>query len=156
MHYMREFVSTLDPDAEGYYGRRLQYGGRPGKEETFVSGGCGQLLSRASVRKMGSLVEENPNNWAAPINGPSDLMTCRTLYAMGIHALDSRDEQLRHRFIVIGLDAEHTLTRKSYPTMWLWTYSNETREGMDCCSDKWIATHYVRQGQVMLCASIAA
>lgn len=148
MDELRKFAAARDTEFPAHYGRRLQYGGWPTSEFTFVSGGSGMLLSRGAVRMMGQKVLEDPKNWGGPINGPADLLTSRTLWKIGITAYDTRDELDRHRFIVIGLDAEHVLTRAKQPEAWVWKYSNDTKEASDCCSDNWIATHYVKEAQM--------
>eukprot|EP00048_Salpingoeca_helianthica_P000673 m.43245 g.43245 ORF g.43245 m.43245 type:complete len:553 (-) comp10751_c0_seq2:314-1972(-) len=148
MPFLREYAASLDPAVPAHYGRRLQYGGQPGADNTFVSGGSGMLLSRAAVAEMGRRATEDPAIWAGPINGPADLLTSRTLHQIKIEALDTRDAQDRHRFITVGLEMEHTLFRAKQPEMWLWSYSNDTKEGHDCCSPRWLATHYVKEAEM--------
>lgn len=148
MPFLREYAATLDTNVAAHYGRRLQYGGQNGAEQTFVSGGSGMLLSRAAVQRMGERLVEDPAVWAGPINGPADLLTSRTLFKVQVPVLDTRDTGGRHRFITIGLEAEHTLFRQKTPDMWLFRYSNDTRDGHDCCSLRWVATHYVKEPQM--------
>ena len=66
MHYMRSFVATLDPEVPASYGRVLITPGE-GKRDArsyqsgalnrtahtpFLSGGAGQLVSRAALRRL--------------------------------------------------------------------------------------------------------
>ena len=45
--------------------------------------------------------------------------------------------------MTLGLDDERSLTRKKNKGHWLWTYDRDAREGIQCCSTRWIGTHYV-------------
>eukprot|EP00047_Mylnosiga_fluctuans_P019500 m.83154 g.83154 ORF g.83154 m.83154 type:complete len:693 (-) comp8152_c0_seq3:323-2401(-) len=152
MHFIREMVKNIDPDIPMSLGRRLQLGGTPGKYHEFLSGGPGQLVSRGAVRRMSDRVQEAFNNWELPLVSPSDLQTSRTLFKVGVPVVSSLDSQLRNRFIVLGLDMEHTLRREAYKNLripfWLFTYSDDTRELHDCCSERWVGTHYVQHTEM--------
>ena len=156
MHYMRKFVANKDANTPLSYGRALKVVGprknRSGVDDwdlplTFLSGGSGQLLSRGAVRLMVESAVSDPSKVWQTIEGPSDVQTSYALHAVGVlpmEALDE-DEDLRHRFIVLGLLLENTMTHQNYPKSWLWKYSNTSRDGPDCCSKKWIAAHYVQE-----------
>ena len=61
---------------------------------------------------------------------------------------DTRDKDGRHQFISLGLDPEHFFTRTGFPSLWLWKFSKDAREGMDCCSKHWVTTHYITSSQM--------
>jgi hypothetical protein len=141
MPYLREFMANHDPNDLTHYGRRLQFKGLPGEENTFVSGGSGQLLTHAATKRLGEAITKDPKVWAGS-EGHADMLTSKTLNKLGISAGNTLDVNKRNTFIATGLDLEHTMTRKKNPNEWLWMYSDDTREGMDCCATRWISTHY--------------
>ena len=61
---------------------------------------------------------------------------------IGINTTDTRDEEGRHRFLGIGLENERMSFRKLRPDFWFWKYSEDAREGLDCCSSRFVASHY--------------
>src|SRR5689334_7776006 len=121
MHFMREFVADKDPAVPVSLGRKLFYAGK--RDDAFLSGGCGQLLSRGAVAMLGENGVKNARTWLEPMHGPSDLMTSRTLAGLHIPIISSLDSENRNTFIVIGLDAEHTLNRTTTKNSWLLLYS---------------------------------
>ncbi len=85
--------------------------------------------------------------WEGPLSGPEDYLTSRTLRKVGVLTTDTRDGK-QHRFISLGLDAEHTLRRSTHPTLWFWKFSKDALEGKDCCSTHWVVTHYITASQM--------
>lgn len=146
--YLREFYSHLNPNEPAQYGRRLQYSGLAGAENTFVSGGAGLLLSRGALNVLGRSVQQDPSVWAGPVNGPADLLTSRTLHKLGVPVNDTRDAAGRQRFLTLGVETERAITRAKNPDVWLWKYSPESKEGAACCSPKWISSHYMKEKQM--------
>lgn len=61
---------------------------------------------------------------------------------IGIPTVDTSDAEGRHRFLGIGVDNERMSFRKKDPDFWFWKYSPDAREGPQCCSKKYVATHY--------------
>jgi hypothetical protein len=66
-----------------------------------------------------------------------------TMARIGIPAIEMIDEQGGQQFISLGLDSERSIRRKDGPDNWFWVYSPTAKEGADCCSDRWVGTHYV-------------
>lgn len=92
--------------------------------------------------------EKDAALWEGPLEGPEDYLTSRTLRKVGVLTADTRDSDGRHQFLSLGLDPEHTYSRANHPTLWLWKFSKDVREGMDCCSARWITTHYISDMQM--------
>jgi glycoprotein-N-acetylgalactosamine 3-beta-galactosyltransferase len=61
---------------------------------------------------------------------------------IGVPTVDTRDADGRHRFLGIGVDNERMSFRSKEPDFWFWKYSREAREGRECCSLRYVATHY--------------
>ncbi len=71
-----------------------------------------------------------------------------SLGRLGIPTTDTRDADGRHRFLGIGIDSERMSTRKDMPDFWLWRYSPDAREGKQCCSTRFVASHYAWPDQM--------
>jgi glycoprotein-N-acetylgalactosamine 3-beta-galactosyltransferase len=146
--YLREFISRLPPSELAHYGRRLQYSGLTGNEHLYVSGGSGLLMNRFTLGKLRSAIEKDSNAWAGPSTGPADLLMSRTLNKLGAFPKDTRDVEGRHVFIGLGLEMEYGSTRAKSPDLWFWKYSPDARDGKECCSKRWITSHYFKPAQV--------
>lgn len=105
MHYMRQFLSDKDPLVPISYGRKLYLRESLPDTQSFLSGGCGQLLSRGALLKMGKAVMSHASAWAFPEDYPSDLQTSVTLRQQNVPVGSSLDKNGRNQFIVIGLEA---------------------------------------------------
>jgi glycoprotein-N-acetylgalactosamine 3-beta-galactosyltransferase len=70
------------------------------------------------------------------------------LERVGINTTDTRDSEGRQRFLGIGVDNERMSTRKQRPDFWLWRYSPEAKEGRECCSKKFVSSHYALPDQM--------
>lgn len=149
MPNLRAFAAQHDPQEPAHFGRVLYANGQFEYVNAFVSGGSGMLLSQEAVRRLKKATQEDPFNYPPPHNAPADKHTSLALNRVGagVKTRDSRDSKGRQYFITIGLEAEYRLTRASDPGSWLWTYSNDTREGDACCAKDWIGTHYIREFQ---------
>jgi glycoprotein-N-acetylgalactosamine 3-beta-galactosyltransferase len=66
-----------------------------------------------------------------------------SLQRVGILTEDTRDADGRARFISLGLSAERVLSRTKDSQHWFWKYEAAAKEGKQCCSKRWIGTHYV-------------
>jgi glycoprotein-N-acetylgalactosamine 3-beta-galactosyltransferase len=66
-----------------------------------------------------------------------------SLSRIGIFTEDTHDEEGRARFLTLGLTFERGLTREKNKDHWLWHFDQQAREGRECCSKRWIGTHYV-------------
>ncbi len=65
-----------------------------------------------------------------------------SLGRIGINTTDTRDSEGRQQFLGVGLENERMTFKSLNPTFWLWRYSPEAKEGRDCCSTKFVSSHY--------------
>eukprot|EP00035_Acanthoeca_spectabilis_P026717 m.463945 g.463945 ORF g.463945 m.463945 type:complete len:505 (-) comp23235_c0_seq1:81-1595(-) len=142
MNNLHDFLSVFDPLNRHMFGRIFRLGGRPAR--TYVSGGSGIILSRGALAALGEAVNAtNGSVWGPKLHGPEDLQTADTLKTLGItpgRALDSKGRQL---FLPLGPQYEWGRSKKDKPT-WFDKYTVDTKPGPECCSERWIASHYVR------------
>ncbi len=51
------------------------------------------------------------------------------------------------QFLTLGTFNEHSMRpppNRSDSSFWFWRYSKDAKEGNDCCSLRWISSHYTR------------
>ncbi len=51
--YLHDYLATYKPSDPIHFGRRLRFGGRPGDEFTYYSGGAGIILSHEALKRLG-------------------------------------------------------------------------------------------------------
>jgi hypothetical protein len=61
---------------------------------------------------------------------------------VGVHTVDTRDGAGANRFMVLSVAAERQMKRAKNDVPWYWTHTVGAREGADCCSPRWITSHY--------------
>ena len=81
--------------------------------------------------------------WAEPDKGPEDVNTADVLKKLGIPTEPSVDANGRQLFLPLGPHFEWNRKRHEY-NFWFSRYSPEAQLGPDCCSERWVASHYVR------------
>lgn len=71
-----------------------------------------------------------------------DLELGQAMVRLGVPILDLRDAEGRELYLGLGLDEERDVRRASDPGHWVFEYARDFREGYECCSNRWVATHY--------------
>jgi glycoprotein-N-acetylgalactosamine 3-beta-galactosyltransferase len=142
MPHLREFLHGRRPADVHYFGRRLHFGGGDDERLAYYSGGAGHVLSRGALQKLGAAIISGAVAWAGPWDAPEDYALGQTLHAIGIHTVDTRDQSGAHRFLTLGIGTEVVAERSQKDVTWYWSFSRDAREGPDCCSRRWITSHY--------------
>ena len=143
MDNLREYLLTMYSEDPHYIGRTLLMGGK--EDRAFYSGGGGNILSQGGLVKFGDAVTENPLLFAQWDTFADDAEIAFTLAKAGIPTEDTRDEEGRHRFFPLGVDYERDLRKKDDPGFWFFVYDPDFQEGLDCCSKKWLVSHYTNE-----------
>lgn len=141
-------MAQNDPSELVHFGRKLSYGGLVGEENTYVGGAAGMLLTKAAVARLGAAASKDSSTFLEVDNTPSDFLMSRSLIKLGIKIGDTVDEKGAQRFLVLGVQAERTVSRTKQKDLWLWAYSKDAIEGPKCCSTKWISSYDVTEDQV--------
>eukprot|EP00048_Salpingoeca_helianthica_P023388 m.1272 g.1272 ORF g.1272 m.1272 type:complete len:398 (+) comp860_c0_seq1:2-1195(+) len=143
MDNMRDYLSSLaDPTTTTHFlGRRFY---SPDSDAYFYGGGSGTMLSQEALRRLGTAVAHDTNDTIfSPYDTfADDLEIALTMARLGINTTDTRDKQGRNRFLGVGLDNERMTNKKTNPDFWLWKYSADAREGRECCSTRFVSSHY--------------
>lgn len=140
MDNLREFLNGYDHNEPHYLGRTMV----SDRKEEFYGGGAGNILSRAALRKFGEAVHKDASIFSHDETFADDVEISNTLRLAGVPTEDTRDKQGRERFFPLGLDGERTLERKGQDKdHWFFEFRKYPQaEGVDCCSRKWIISHY--------------
>uniref|UniRef100_A0A7S4RPB1 N-acetylgalactosaminide beta-1,3-galactosyltransferase n=1 Tax=Ditylum brightwellii TaxID=49249 RepID=A0A7S4RPB1_9STRA len=143
---LREYLWVLgDPEEDWFVGRRFKP--RPGGE--FNSGGAGYALSRSTLRKFLSQMEEERCK-ATQHTAMEDVMIARCLENMhGITYHDTRDDENRERFhpFAPGLHYVWHPPKEGQPADWYEQYNKEwgVLLGKDCCAPDSVSFHYIKK-----------
>eukprot|EP00056_Hartaetosiga_gracilis_P000870 m.41024 g.41024 ORF g.41024 m.41024 type:complete len:431 (+) comp10394_c0_seq1:168-1460(+) len=152
---LREFLKDKAPKDLLTYGRLL-LGRYEEQVIPFYSGGPGTVLSRGTLQRLGEAVVENRKQLngangsdVQPIFNPwntfaDDMELGISLSRVGVELKEALDDEGRNLFMTLGLEAERMMRRADDPTFWYWDYCPTAKEGRQCCSSRWIGTHYVR------------
>ncbi|EGD74071.1 hypothetical protein PTSG_05763 [Salpingoeca rosetta] len=142
MDNLREFLDDKSPEDLHYFGRYF-LGHFNEKRVPFYSGGSGTILSRGALRKLGRAVSQGKpifNDWNTFAD---DMELGISMKRIGVPAVESLDAEGRNLFIALGLDAERSARKSDDPNNWYWKYCPTAKEGKECCSTRWLGTHYV-------------
>jgi len=103
------------------------------------------------VRRMGTAFNNSAEHedWAGEPQGtgPEDLLTSKSLKPLGIGVQESMDNHGRQLFMPMGLDHEYFAPERDEKN-WFYKYSKSAKAGPECCSEKWIASHYTKSPQM--------
>ncbi|EGD74086.1 hypothetical protein PTSG_05778 [Salpingoeca rosetta] len=135
---LRRFIQNKDPSQPQYFGRVYK-----SDVGDFYSGGGGTLLSRAALQLLGKAYDDHPDYFLDSDTFADDMEVCRTLRRMGLDTQTSLDSDGRQVFLALGLEEERGVTRERDGSHWIWKYDPTFKEGINCCSKHWIATHYI-------------
>ena len=100
-------------------------------------------MSRAAVQKLRDAFENHPNLFSGADTFADDLELSLTLRRLGIETQHTLDAEGRQVFLALGLEEERGVTRERDGGHWIWQYDPSFRQGINCCSKSWIATHYI-------------
>ena len=107
--HLYKFLDTIDanPDEHLYSGHALRPKNQKGAKYAFNSGASGYFLSRKTMQTLtekwnsGDVTCEGSDRpW---IQGNPGLLTAECLASIGVHPIDTRDEEKRHVFHAFGL-----------------------------------------------------
>jgi hypothetical protein len=139
MHNLRAFLSQRDPADPEYFGRLYNAQG-----DLYYSGGSGTVLSRGALELLGrASVAKQPDIFSPHPTFADDLELGVSMLKLGVVARPWLDEQGRHMFLGTGLEEERQMKRSVDDGHWLFVYDKHFKEGTECCSTRWLATHYV-------------
>eukprot|EP00054_Salpingoeca_dolichothecata_P021737 m.140162 g.140162 ORF g.140162 m.140162 type:complete len:289 (+) comp24097_c0_seq8:522-1388(+) len=140
MHNLRNFLADFSPDGSWFFGRPFVMWRNKPNRITYCSGGSGYIFSRETLRKLGS----NADKVLRAAGGVEDAEIGKALGTLHIYPSDTRDEEGSDRFLPLHI----TELRNMYQAKGgHWYYKINFfpyKDGMDCCSKHWIATHYIK------------
>ncbi|KAH8362200.1 hypothetical protein KR084_009371 [Drosophila pseudotakahashii] len=144
---LRYMLYPYSPEIPIYFGFNYKMIGHHQKNESYMSGGSGYVLSREALR----IFAEGLNDTAKcrqQDDSPEDVEMGKCLLNLGVKAGDSRDEQLRNRFYPIAPFGA-LLSGNVGIDFWLYKYAYyNARSCMDCLSEYPVAFHYVNSKQL--------
>ncbi|XP_062135294.1 uncharacterized protein LOC133845001 isoform X1 [Drosophila sulfurigaster albostrigata] len=142
---MRYMLHSHHKEEPIYFGCHFH----PNKDENYMSGGAGYVLSREALRR---LIEHGLHSSGCnrQQSGTEDFEMGVCLKYCGIAPADSRDSYGRHRFMPLSL--EHIMIPgRLHFDFWLYHYLNyKLNKGLECCSTYAITIHYVMHYQMYL------
>ncbi|EGD82251.1 hypothetical protein PTSG_02921 [Salpingoeca rosetta] len=139
---LRSFLDDYDPDRPHFFGRRfLLHRGKKEYEMSYHSGGAGYILSRRALKMLG----DNADKVFRKNGVAEDVEIARSLAKLNIHCEDTRDSIGRERFLPLNVQRlRYDITKTKKPNFWYWRYTYyPPRDELECCSVRWITTHYV-------------
>eukprot|EP00050_Salpingoeca_kvevrii_P015901 m.50997 g.50997 ORF g.50997 m.50997 type:complete len:707 (+) comp6579_c0_seq1:276-2396(+) len=140
MDNLRDFLHDYDHNKPHYLGRTMV--AQPA-DAKFYGGGAGNIMSHKALEILGNTVIKEPDIFADYNTFSDDVEIALSLLDAGVPTEDTRDEELRERFFPLGVDRERDLRKEKFPDHWYWRYSlYPAREGLECCSKRWIVSHY--------------
>eukprot|EP00049_Salpingoeca_infusionum_P011232 m.193217 g.193217 ORF g.193217 m.193217 type:complete len:189 (+) comp14877_c0_seq2:2799-3365(+) len=140
-------TTDKSPDDPHYYGRRLKIGGAD-----FYSGGGANILSRESLRRLGDAAKERAADiFVVEDTFADDMEIANTLVLVDVLPEDSRDADKKEQFHTLALYDERVTFRHITPDFWYFEYAYyPVKDGGDCCSKTWIASHYTTPNDMLL------
>ncbi|KAL3794593.1 hypothetical protein ACHAWO_005438 [Cyclotella atomus] len=152
-HNLKTYLASLmykdkaDPKVDEYYvGRRFSEWG----ETPFNSGGAGYTLSRATLRKFLTVIDDEEHCSAKKHTSGEDVEIGRCLINyLGINFTDTRDSLGRERFIPFAPGT--ILTREINEKDWYYMFNTEwgLKSGKDCCAPDSVSFHYLKKAAMV-------
>ncbi|XP_016936808.3 glycoprotein-N-acetylgalactosamine 3-beta-galactosyltransferase 1 [Drosophila suzukii] len=144
---LRYMLYPYSPETSIYFGFNYKMVGNHQKNESYMSGGSGYVLSREALR----IFAEGQNDTTKcrqEDDHAEDVEMGRCLFNLGVKAGDSRDGQLRNRFYPVAPFVA-LLSGNMGLDFWLYKYAYyNARSCMDCLSEYPVAFHYVNNEQL--------
>jgi glycoprotein-N-acetylgalactosamine 3-beta-galactosyltransferase len=94
------------------------------------------------MKRLGAAMKFNRSLLANFDTFADDLEISLVLKKIGVPSVGNTDKNGRQLFLTLGVDFERLLTKRSEPGHWLWRFGPGSREGRQCCSTRWISSHY--------------
>eukprot|EP00039_Didymoeca_costata_P000799 m.47309 g.47309 ORF g.47309 m.47309 type:complete len:559 (+) comp10479_c0_seq2:99-1775(+) len=141
MDHLKAFLVKYNASEAKFLGRYFAVEGRPAR--SYYSGGSGIVMSREALRLLGNAVLYDPLTWGKQEKGPEDILTADAMRRIHILPEDTKDSHGRQFFLPLGPGAERN-RKFADPSFWFYRWSRDARVGKECCSEKWIAGHYIR------------
>ncbi|XP_022233840.2 glycoprotein-N-acetylgalactosamine 3-beta-galactosyltransferase 1 [Drosophila obscura] len=144
---LRYMLYPYSPDQAIYFGYNFKMIGEHPKNESYMSGGSGYVLSREALRIFAEGLNDT-TKCRQEDNHAEDVEMGRCLFNLDVKAGDSRDSKLRHRFYPL---LPYNILLSSYVGLdfWLYKYAYYSmRSCMDCLSEYPVAFHYVNPEQL--------
>eukprot|EP00730_Choanoeca_flexa_P018771 TRINITY_DN9148_c0_g1_i1.p1 TRINITY_DN9148_c0_g1~~TRINITY_DN9148_c0_g1_i1.p1 ORF type:complete len:506 (+),score=92.62 TRINITY_DN9148_c0_g1_i1:47-1564(+) len=139
MHNLKLYLAQRNADVPEYFGRLYNAAG-----DLYYSGGSGTILSRGALKLLGkALVDKSPDIFSPHPTFADDLELGVSMLKLGVVAKPWLDDKGRHLFLGLGLEEERTLKRDVDSGHWLMEYDKQFKGGSECCSTRWLGTHYV-------------
>eukprot|EP00053_Salpingoeca_punica_P014568 m.132659 g.132659 ORF g.132659 m.132659 type:complete len:538 (-) comp16491_c0_seq1:636-2249(-) len=147
MDNLREFLDGYNASTPHYFGKRMVV-----NNVQFYSGGSTNILSYEALRWLGQAAMVAPRQLFRNIDTfADDLEFGASLARIQVSAEDSRDSVGSERFMALNVQSERALKKADDPNFWYFKISYHPRiEGEDCCSRKWVASHYVEPREMLL------
>ncbi|KAH8342638.1 hypothetical protein KR067_005991 [Drosophila pandora] len=144
---MRYMLYPYPTNTSIYFGFNYKMVGAHPKNETYMSGGSGYVLSREALRTFVEGVND-PEKCRQEDNHAEDVEMGKCLFNLGVKAGDSRDSRLRNRFYPVAPFGA-LLSGDVALDFWLYKYAYyNSRSCLDCLSDYPVAFHYVSSRQL--------
>ncbi|EDV46663.1 glycoprotein-N-acetylgalactosamine 3-beta-galactosyltransferase 1 [Drosophila erecta] len=144
---LRYMLYPYSPEIPIYFGFNYKMVGTHQKNESYMSGGSGYVLSREALRIFAEGLNDT-SKCRQEDDHAEDVEMGKCLFNLGVKAGDSRDEQLRNRFYPVAPFGA-LLSGNVGLDFWLYTYAYyNVRSCMDCLSEYPVAFHYVNSKQL--------
>ncbi|XP_033170353.1 glycoprotein-N-acetylgalactosamine 3-beta-galactosyltransferase 1 [Drosophila mauritiana] len=144
---LRYMLYPYSPETPIYFGFNYKMVGTHQKNESYMSGGSGYVLSREALRIFAEGLNDT-TKCRQEDDHAEDVEMGKCLFNLGVKAGDSRDEQLRNRFYPIA-PYSALLSGNVGMDFWLYKYAYyNPRSCMDCLSEYPVAFHYVNSKQL--------
>uniref|UniRef100_A0A336LUX7 Glycoprotein-N-acetylgalactosamine 3-beta-galactosyltransferase 1 n=1 Tax=Culicoides sonorensis TaxID=179676 RepID=A0A336LUX7_CULSO len=121
-----------------YFGCRF----KPYVKQGYMSGGAGYVLSKEALIRFVEEAIPDPKMCRQDAAGAEDVEIGRCLQNVHVRAGDSRDFELRARFLPFVPEG-HLIPSDNHD-WWYWkNIWYDIKEGLECCSDYAVSFHYV-------------
>eukprot|EP00055_Hartaetosiga_balthica_P005315 m.15405 g.15405 ORF g.15405 m.15405 type:complete len:611 (+) comp4469_c0_seq2:136-1968(+) len=141
MDNVREYLEEFNPNEPHFFGRLFETKKGTAAGVKFYGGGSGTIVSKGALDKL--VIASKTDNYVFPRTKTfaDDLELGVSMARVGVPLQPQLDAQGRNLFLGIGINSERAA--KKSEGGWYWEYSVETNEGNECCSNKWLGTHYI-------------
>jgi hypothetical protein len=113
-------------------------------EPVYYSGGSAVILTHEAMKRLGDRTLRNEDIWSKPEYGSTDdVRITQVLAKVGVSTVDTRTDTGKHQFLALGISGERSLETPAAPSLLrLRNFSRDAVTGPQCCSPRWIGSHY--------------